>query len=203
MAFGVIVLVLTVSTGFCVNYYVVTRIIQVMSSLLAPSVDDANSGLTPLLPKRTLTNLFHTITLTGGDTLYIDTGTYPEEISLKPARLRRMIMAAVNNYLVIRGAGTNNTKIDGGSTGGGVFKVSDRTWIKFADMRLNASFGHENIWLDSSTNCMVTNCKLYQAQKDGALAGGEGITISDFAKNNKLSGAKLVMIPTPIRITAF
>jgi len=38
--------------------------------------NDANPGTTPATPKRTITNLLETITLSAGDIVYIDTGVY-------------------------------------------------------------------------------------------------------------------------------
>lgn len=144
--------------------------------------NDGNSGLATNLPKRNICSIFNSYTLTGGDEVRVDRGTYTDEVKFESGGCAENDNGSSGSYLVIRGAGITETKVDGGGSRWWCFKIVQRKGIMLRDMYINASSGgHENILVYSSTNCMVTNCRVYQA-----LGTGNGITISDYSRHNKI-----------------
>lgn len=146
--------------------------------------NDSNDGLTPATPKATISNALSSYVIKGGCTIYIDKGVYLEQINLTSTQNDN---GGPTNYLVFVGAGTNDpasgtgTKIDGGGIRTYCFNIQNKKMIKIMNMRINASTGGANIYLSSSTNIIITNCKIYQA-----LGNGDGIKIDNNSKNIKI-----------------
>ncbi|MBU1075677.1 MAG: right-handed parallel beta-helix repeat-containing protein, partial [Spirochaetes bacterium] len=156
--------------GFAVIYYVNNNSTSGDKWCTAVG-DDGNSGLAPALPKATMTNLFNNYTLTAGDIVLVDTGSYSDELKFEPGQNAADDNGSDSGYLVIQGAGITNTTKDGLGTHGWCFRLEGRKSIIIKDMVVKASSGNENILLESCTNCIITNCNVYQA------INGRGIAI--------------------------
>ncbi|MBU1076175.1 MAG: right-handed parallel beta-helix repeat-containing protein [Spirochaetes bacterium] len=189
-----------ISTGFCTSYYVDddSNVGDVFT--LSATGNDINSGLASDLPKRNIISIFTQYTLVGGDIVYVDTGLYDginNEIKLGTGSIAGCDddNGSADNYFTIRGAGINNTHIDGNGARWYNFNFKGRKWIKIADMYMNASLDHENILFEQSTNCMVTNCRIYQAINGCGISIWKsertkiiGCVVGDNIDGNKLEG---------------
>ncbi len=124
--------------------------------------DDSNSGSSPSHPKFTLTNLLHTYNLEPGDTIYIDTGTYTQSFTIKNED-----RGDSSGYVTIRGAGISNTIFNFTNVNFGI-KLTNENYIKLSSMFLKNA-NNQNLYLDYTTNTIITNIKSGPSKGDGAF----------------------------------
>lgn len=141
-----------------------------------------NSGTNANAPKDTIMGIITAYTLRGGDEVRIDTGSYEEYVQFFESNQGN---GSPGSFVTFTGSsnasGTYHAKIDGGGSRTHCFRLQRKKWVKLNNLRMNASTGGDNVFLDYCTNVVVTNCKIYQA-----LAGGQGITISGDSFRNRI-----------------
>jgi parallel beta-helix repeat protein len=103
--------------------------------------NDANDGLSPSTPKRTLTNLIRVYTLKSNDIVYIDVGTH----KYKPV-FKSSDQGSTGKYLTIMGAGVagGTTIFDGefinNQSRGWCFDISNASWIKVTGITFQRAY---------------------------------------------------------------
>ncbi|MCP4217192.1 MAG: hypothetical protein GY765_21285 [bacterium] len=119
-------------------------------------------------------------TLSGGDTVYIKTGTYTEQI--KPQN-----SGSSGNYITYTAYSTDTVTLDG--TGlpltnyEGLFHIEDKNYIKVIGLRITNVGPNDNnygINVDGSNYITVENCYTYNTKASGISAwSGSNITINN------------------------
>ncbi|MGD9780547.1 MAG: right-handed parallel beta-helix repeat-containing protein [Kiritimatiellia bacterium] len=124
------------------TYYIDDGDVSNTGDIYTPTAygNDANNGLTPTTPKKTLANLAGSATLAAGDIVYIDTGTYSPDV--------------ISN--TVAGVAGTNILFQGSTNGavytGGVNLTVRGSYLTLADIRTLG--GTEGIRLDGAKNCV-------------------------------------------------
>ncbi|GAG83234.1 unnamed protein product, partial [marine sediment metagenome] len=123
--------------------------------------NEANSGLSPGAPKRTLTNVLTLYDLKPDDIVYIDAGTYAEGSTAGGTEITSDDCGDSGGYVTLIGK-TNSTFFNGGSTRQKcLYLTGDYIKVKDIDAkRASALMGATGIFITGS-HCMVSNCGIY------------------------------------------
>jgi hypothetical protein len=151
--------ILTTTVSLCKAYYVNDDAYVAGSDIFTTAIGlDANDGLTPGAPKRTVTNLMTTYNLGGGDVVFIDKGNYTESFTVGGNDEG----ASLASYLKFVGAGRTNTLF---TTSTATFNVyinrRDFVWlegISFTNQTTADSV--QNIFKEYGNSSVFKDCKL-------------------------------------------
>lgn len=125
-----------------VTYYVNDAVTNGDVYCTAPG-SDANNGLSPSTPKRTITNLLATYTLTAGDIVYIDTGVYSNytvSITASGTGLNPIRIMGSTNY------GAGGTIIDRNNLSSEALDLSGASHVHVRDLIVQRAQSGVYIW---------------------------------------------------------
>ena len=145
--------------------------------------NDANAGTTPGAPKATLGNLIATASLTAGDVVYIDTGTYA------PATISNTVVGASGNRILFQGSTNPSGTV---FTGSGVLLTVSGQHVAMADIRLLG--GSEGLRLSGAHYCDFQNIVAVSNSVSG-------ITMPALSNSNAFRRCTTAGSPNAVRIT--
>ncbi len=157
---------------------------------------DANDGLTPATPKRTIQALFDMYDLEGGDTVYVDTGSYP---SASDVRMIWSRSGSSNAPVVIQGNpdGPYTLLTRTGSTGfpavGLDVKASD---VELRDLAIQGI--NRGMLLESNRNVVVEGATLIETSTGISALGVRGLDIRNSALWKTDVGVQLTSTRTSV-----
>ncbi len=158
--------------------------------------DDGNSGLDPATPKLTIQNLVDTYDLEGGDTVYVDTGSYPSagDIELIWSRSGESsapvtIQGNTNGFLsmLTRTGSTNYPAV------GVNIKASDVQLRNLGVRGIN-----RGILLDSNRNTTVSGVAVIEAETGIVAAGAQDLEVRNSALWKTGTGIQLLNTRTSV-----
>jgi len=118
--------------------------------------NDTTGNGTRQKPFRTMSKVVNTYNLSGGKQLWVDNGTYTENVYVSASD-----SGTIGNYLEFIGAGTNSgsTSLVSGSDGSYTFQFRDTKWIRILGFDIiEATNG---ISLEKSTNLRIESCNMF------------------------------------------
>lgn len=149
--------------------------------------NDARSGTNAGEPKLTIGNLISTYSLSNGDTVYIDTGTYNERLIIGTND-----HGGLNQYLNFVGSGVSNqTSLITGTPGVYIVYLDNTKWIKFIGFKLaSASTALWGFYSDNCTNIYIANNRIISNTRGGLRfnSSPHGTFISNDIKYNVALG---------------
>lgn len=143
---------------------------------------DANNGQTAGTPKATVTNLLSTYDLGPGDRVFIDTGVYTQRFTISSNDC-----GSPSGMVLFIGAGTNNTVFNATNKNEGS-KLTNISYIKMCSLTIKNA-NNQNLYLEYSTNSIMSNLLLYNSQGDGLFLNQSdnntitGVSIRDCVNN--------------------
>jgi hypothetical protein len=185
MCVGVCVALAEAGSAFAASYYVNDAYVPGSDVYTSAAGNDANSGTTPGAPKATLGNLIGTVSLTAGDVVYVDTGTYA------PATVSNTVIGAAGNRILFQGS-TNLAAGGTVFTGSGVLLTVSGQHVAMADIRLLG--GSEGLRLSGAHYCDFQNIM--------AISNSvSGITMPALSNSNTFRRCTTAGSPNAVRIT--
>jgi len=128
--------------------------------------NDTNDGLTPSTPKLTVTNLLASYTLTSGDVVYIDTGTYSNYTIVVSSS-----GASSTNPVIFRGStntAAGGTVFNRGSAAADVWSFTSISNVVLCDMILTG--GRDGVSLSGSRNITIEKMLIRNNSRHGVFA---------------------------------
>lgn len=133
------------SVSLAATYYINDAFVPGADIYTTIGGNDANDGLTPGTPKRTLDNLIGTVSLVPGDIVYIDTGTYASGVIVS-----NTVVGAPGNPIVFQGS-TNHAAGGTVFTGAGNVLTVSGAHLHFRDLKLVG--GSQGLFLSAAQSC--------------------------------------------------
>jgi len=127
-----------------------------------------NSGTTANDPALSLQDILDAYTLTGGDTVFVDAGTYLPAQTLTVTTNDQGLSAG--SVLAIRGAGTN-TVIDSSAPGSShALHIHGADFVRVEQMRFR--YGNQGVRIENADSVTVADCQVERNTVGVVLTGG-------------------------------
>jgi hypothetical protein len=146
-------------TSLGATYYINDDYVPVSDVYTTATGHDSNNGTTPSTPKRTLAGLFADVSLSPGDTVYIDTGTYG--VSTIPAT----VLGTAEAPIIFQGS-TNLAA--GGTVFNGTGSVLDIRGSRLIVRDMTAQGGNTALFISGSMNCRFERVKALGSRVNSA-----------------------------------
>ena len=144
--------------------------------------NNANLGISPAAPKRTLQGILEAYSLRGGDVVYVDTGTYA---TTNAATIGRFDSGVAGRPVRILGS-PRGTTLSTGNSSVDVMVLDSASHLEIENLRLAS--GRYGLWGNGSANVTVRGVQFRGNQHGVYLTSGGHVFENCLAATNSLRG---------------
>ncbi|MDF2449483.1 MAG: hypothetical protein K0R26_1987 [Bacteroidota bacterium] len=151
------------------NYYVNDN--STMGDIYTSAIgNSSNDGRSPSKPKSSISDVLATYSLTSCDTIYVDKGSYTEEVNITSADAGNG-----NGYMVIEGAGIDVSILNAPASKNNIF-INQANKVKIEKFTMNSTQStYNNIKIQQANANIVSNNKLVHSTSSNIYMVGTSI----------------------------